>query len=215
MGDHTLLTAREIHGPYMQLLTNLQGDNGHEWLDALKRFNRKENPWLEPKWRMTDRVINFSVTSDGATGEVWIERLETKGFKLSEQAKHLLRSPRFKPTSGVTTVIAVLKGGSFPKSACHVTSINLKGSERGHAKPNPEVVCLIREMFTDKDLEEMGVLGIRVMHSPIKNANGTLCQLDLGREGSGCWVGADSYDPGGLLNNAYAFAFAATQSSSS
>ncbi|MEZ0209101.1 MAG: hypothetical protein ACAH17_02925 [Candidatus Paceibacterota bacterium] len=39
------LTAREIHGPYVQLLTNLQGEHGQEWLDALKRFNRKENPW--------------------------------------------------------------------------------------------------------------------------------------------------------------------------
>ncbi|MEK7567396.1 MAG: hypothetical protein AAB513_00540 [Patescibacteria group bacterium] len=29
----------------MQLLVNLQGDNGHMWLDALKKFNRKENPW--------------------------------------------------------------------------------------------------------------------------------------------------------------------------
>jgi hypothetical protein len=51
MGDHALLTAREIHGPFMQLLTNLQGSDGPEWLDALKRFNRRENPWpvLEAK----------------------------------------------------------------------------------------------------------------------------------------------------------------------
>lgn len=42
---HALLTAREIHGPYTQLLTNLQGENGNMWLEALKRFNRKENPW--------------------------------------------------------------------------------------------------------------------------------------------------------------------------
>lgn len=47
MKDHAQLTLREIHGPYMQLLTNLQGENGHEWLNALKRFNRKENPWLQ------------------------------------------------------------------------------------------------------------------------------------------------------------------------
>lgn len=39
------LTIRDIHDPYIQLLTNLQGDNGQEWLDALKKFNRKENPW--------------------------------------------------------------------------------------------------------------------------------------------------------------------------
>ena len=42
---HAPLTAREISGPYMQLWTNLQGDNGHEWLSNLKKFLRKENPW--------------------------------------------------------------------------------------------------------------------------------------------------------------------------
>jgi hypothetical protein len=42
---HAPLMAREISGPFMQLWTNLQGDNGHEVLSALKKFNRKENPW--------------------------------------------------------------------------------------------------------------------------------------------------------------------------
>lgn len=42
---HALLTAREIHGPYMQLFTNLQGENGRECLEALKKFNRRENPF--------------------------------------------------------------------------------------------------------------------------------------------------------------------------
>lgn len=49
MVKHAQLTARDIHGPYMQLLTNLQGDNGQEWLSALNRFLRKENPWEKPK----------------------------------------------------------------------------------------------------------------------------------------------------------------------
>lgn len=42
---HDQLTVREIRGPYMQLLTNLQGESGHEWLEALKVFNAKKNPW--------------------------------------------------------------------------------------------------------------------------------------------------------------------------
>jgi hypothetical protein len=52
------LTARDIHGPYMQLLTNLQGDNGQEWLDALKKFNRKENPW-----KTKDSIVIIDRTS--------------------------------------------------------------------------------------------------------------------------------------------------------
>lgn len=45
----TLLSAREIHGPYVQLLTNLQGENGKLWLSALNKFLRKENPWHDRK----------------------------------------------------------------------------------------------------------------------------------------------------------------------
>lgn len=48
-----LLTAREIHGPYIQLLTNLQGERGDEWLVALKKLNKRLDPWgprcLNPK----------------------------------------------------------------------------------------------------------------------------------------------------------------------
>ncbi len=49
MTHHAQLTARDIHGPYAQLLTNLVGNNGEEWLLALNRFLRKENPWEKPK----------------------------------------------------------------------------------------------------------------------------------------------------------------------
>lgn len=45
MEKHAQLTARDIHGPFMQLLTNLQGDDGQQWLNALNKFLRKENPW--------------------------------------------------------------------------------------------------------------------------------------------------------------------------
>lgn len=64
-------------------------------------------------WREEDNVIYFSVTCDGTTGEDWIKRLEGKGFHVGDYAKQVLRSPDFKPTSGVTTEVAVLKGVLF------------------------------------------------------------------------------------------------------
>lgn len=54
---HALLTARDIHGPYVQLLTNLQGENGREWLDALKKFLRKENPFPKSEENNMERLI--------------------------------------------------------------------------------------------------------------------------------------------------------------
>lgn len=62
MCQHAQLTAREISGPYSQLLVNLLGKDGGRWLTALNRFLRKENAWdgkpLFPIWR-TVRVGQF------------------------------------------------------------------------------------------------------------------------------------------------------------
>src|SRR3989344_110555 len=83
--------------------------------DGAIKFLQDKLTVSEPtrNWREQDGVIYFSVTSDGTTGPQWIERLEGKGFRLSDYAKSVLRSPDFKPTSGVTTEIAILKGMLF------------------------------------------------------------------------------------------------------
>jgi len=67
-------------------------------------------------WREQDGVIYFTVTSDDTTGEEWIIRLEKKGYRVSNYAKSILRSDGFKPTKGVVTEIAVLKGILFSDS---------------------------------------------------------------------------------------------------
>src|SRR3989338_5485130 len=75
---------------------------GHEM--AL-RFLRDELSISEParSWHEEDGVIYFSVTSDGTTGEEWIKRLESDGFRIGKHARQILRSLDFKPTNGVTT----------------------------------------------------------------------------------------------------------------
>jgi len=65
---HAQLTARDIHDPYLQLLTNLQGNEGPVWLDALKVFLRKENPW--PK-RASEYQTWKTVATGGRPAEVW------------------------------------------------------------------------------------------------------------------------------------------------
>lgn len=56
--QHAQLTVRDIHGPYMQLLVNLQGEDSQVWLDALKRFLRKENPWERQSLPPKNNVIS-------------------------------------------------------------------------------------------------------------------------------------------------------------
>lgn len=162
-------------------------------------------------WQEKDGVIYFSVTSDGATGPEWIERLEKKGFRIGDYAKSILCSPDFKPTSGVTTEIAVLKGMLFEDNDRTTEKIRAEADRRNLTKPNTEVACLIREMFTDEEIEAMGLWSIVAMHEPIKDSDGDPGLLGVGRYDDGRWLGARCGKPGCSWGRGGGFAFVAPQ----
>ncbi len=140
------------------------------------------------KWREENGVIYFSVTSDGTSGPDWITRLESKGFRVSDWAKSVLRSSDFKPTSGITTEIAVLKGMLFGDDDRVAKKIRAEAKKRGLTKPNAEAACLIREMFSDKELEAMGLRWIVVMHEPIDSGGDDPFLLHVDRGDGGRWL---------------------------
>ncbi|HBR71598.1 MAG TPA: hypothetical protein DEA27_02180, partial [Candidatus Moranbacteria bacterium] len=91
-------------------------------------------------WREQDGVIYFMLPStDGKTGSQWIERLEGKGFRLSKWAKDVLNSKDFKPTSGVISEIAVLKGMLWSDNQRTTRNIRAEADSRKLTKPNAEV----------------------------------------------------------------------------
>jgi hypothetical protein len=152
-------------------------------------------------------TIYLSVTSDGTTGPQWINRLKSKGFCLSNYTKRALRSPDFRPTSGVTTKIAILKGVCFEDNNRITKKIRAEADKRKLTTPNAEVSCLIRENFSDEDIEAMGLIWIVVMHEPIK-VNGDPNLLNANRYDGGCCLGAshDKSDSMWLRGNGFAFA---------
>ncbi len=111
---------------------NLQG------YDGVPIFGDKSS-----KWREEDGAIYFSVVSGGTTGENWIKRLPGTGFRVGYYAKKVLRSPDFKPTSGVTTEVAVLKGMLFEDNDRITNKIRAQADRRKLSKPNAELACLI------------------------------------------------------------------------
>jgi len=167
------------------------------------------------RWTEKDGIIYFSVTSDGTTGEQWITRLESKGFRVSDYAKSILRSKSFKPTSGVTSEIAVLKGELFSDNERITKNIRKDAKNRKFTTPNAEVACLIREKFTDKELEAMGLYWIVAMHEPIKDSGGDPTLLNASRLGDGSWLDARYAYPGSEWDRARGFAFVVSQVSGS
>jgi hypothetical protein len=130
-------------------------------------------------------VIRFRVTSDGTTGKGWIARLEKKGFHIGYHAKSVLRSPDFKNTKGVTYEIAVLKGSLFADADRTTDGVRAEAKRRGLTVPDAEVACLIREKFSDDDLEVMGFWWLVTMHELIGDSRNMPRLLSVDRDGSG------------------------------
>jgi hypothetical protein len=165
-------------------------------------------------WREEDGVIHLSVTSDGTTGPEWIKRLEKKGFRLSDWAKSVLKSKDFKPTKGVTTEIAILKGMLFEDKDRITSNIRDLATQRKLTTPNAEVACLIRENFSDEDIEAMGLICIVAMHEPIKDSAGVPLLLRAHRVVGGRWLRTYYSHPGLRWPRGDGFAFAVSQVSS-
>lgn len=181
------------------------------------RFLRGETSVVEPerKWLEHNGVIYLSVTSDGTTGPEWIARLEKKGFRVSDYAKSVLCSKDFKPTSGVTTEIAILKGMLFKDSNRVTKKIRTEAESRKLIKPNAEIACLIREKFSDEEIETMGLYWIVAMHEPIKDSVGDPGLLGVSRSGDGSWLSTDYGKPDGKWSRGYGFVFVVSQVSGS
>lgn len=184
--------------------------------DMALRFLRDELSVSEPirSWREEDGVIYFSVASDGTAGEDWITRLESIGFRMSGYAKQVLRSPDFKPTNGVITEVAVLKGILFEDNDRITKKIRAEADKRKLSKPNAELACLVREKFTDEDIEAMGLQWIVAMHEPIDDSTGDPALLGAFLDDAGRWL--DAYDdrPNYRCTRDGGFAFAVSQVSS-
>ena len=112
---------------------------------------------LDPasKWREENGVIYFSLTSDGTTGKEWIKRLEKKNFRLGDYSKKILLSNEFKPTSGVTTEIVVVKSLVFNK--LRTKKICNDEDRRNLVQPHSEVACMLREKFSNQEIEALSL----------------------------------------------------------
>ena len=181
--------------------------------DAALKFLRGELTVSEPtrSWREQDGVIYLSVTSDGTTGPEWIARLEKKGFRVGDYAKSVLCSKDFKPTSGVTTEIAILKGMLFEDSNRITKKIRTEAESRKLTKPNAEVACLIRENFSDEEIEAMGLWWIVAMHEPINDSDGDPLLLSVYRYDDGSWLNTYFGGPDNKWNRDNGFAFVVSQ----
>ncbi len=196
-------------------LMKIGQDAGMGTADGIRAFLAGELVVSKPARRWGEKeggnIICFSLTTNGLTGRQWIKRFEKLGIKLSDYAKSLLLSPDFKPTkAGVTIPIEVLKGQLFTDEDRTTTNIRASADKRGLTKPNAEIACLIRETFSDKEIEAMGLTWIITMHEPINDSDGDPLLLGARRYDDRPWLGACCVKPGDRWHRSRGFAFVAS-----
>lgn len=140
-------------------------------------------------WYQDTLLVKLSVTSDGTTGSQWVTRLMGKGIGVEDSTKALLLSTDFKPTSGVTTQIVVLRGRQFSDHDRRTSIIRTRASEMACSAPNAEAACLIRSLLCDADLDIMQLSYIVAMHEPIERSTDVPRLLSVMRGVRGPWLG--------------------------
>jgi hypothetical protein len=189
-------------------IVNKIEDGGLDYQLVINNLQALFEEKIGKKWRVEDDIIYFSVTSDGTTGEDWVNRLEGKGFRVGDYAEQVLRSLDFKPTSGVTTEVAVIKGILFQDNDRITKKIRAEASRRNFTKPNAELACLVREKFTDNDIKAMGLWLILSMHEPLSDAYGDPRLLNVNRDNDRGWLDAFCGRPNKKWLRGFGFAFA-------
>ncbi len=164
-------------------------------------------------WQERDGIVYFTVTSDGTTGEHWILRLEGNGFRVGDYAKQVLLHPEFNPTRNLTSDVAVLKGTVFDDNDRCTEKIRAEAARRKLSMPQAELACLLREKFTDEDIDEMGLSYIVAMHEPINDAGGIPRLLNADRSHGGRWLYAHGDRPDRTRDRDFGFAFVVPQAS--
>lgn len=204
----------EVRGLLSDLMEKLCGEDGTLWLEAFKKFLRKETCWPK-RWTEKDGVIYFTLTSNGKTGDEWITHFEGKKLSVGSYAQSVLRHKNFKPTKvGTVHNIAVLKGELFSDEDRITKNIRAEAKKWKMTDPHAEVACLIRDAFSDKEIEEMGLSWIITMHEPIPDSDGD--PRVLGSHGSGDYeLHAFNGDSDDCWFRGRGFAFSASQGTQS
>ena len=194
------LTAGQLNA----MVKKLGGEEG-----ALRFLRGDATVSVPPqRWLEKDGVIYFWVTSNGMSGKEWITYFEKKGVVLGYKAKEILSSADFTPTKDTPNKIAVLKSMLISGSRESGNSKSVYTSDflsfakfKKLLEPNIELACLIRDMFSDEEIEAMGLDKIAVGHKECQGISTLLCVSRRFGKGNSL----EGYVPSCLGTNGMAF----------
>ena len=189
----------EILGTLCDLLEKLGGKRRVMWWRRLKRFLRGENPFGVPK--------TFEVTTDGRSGEQLTVDIEAQGDRVGNVAKQLIHGKKFVATNGITYKLALIMADELEDDDRITSNIRAEAARRGYVDPPMELALYVREMFSDEDLEQIGLWALIIMHEVVTDSHGHLRLLGLYRYVGGRRLHAFDVSPDDEWDRDYGFLF--------
>jgi hypothetical protein len=153
-------------GTLIDLFKKLSGQNGEKEYQMLKKMLRGKLYDFGKGWREESNFIYFSVRSDGITAR---RRSKNADFSLDNRTEEILRLRGNELTKGVTYNMVILKGALFDDDKRTMKRALEIATLCNWTIPNIETVSLMREKFSDEDMEGMGLWRIFAAHEPFKN----------------------------------------------
>jgi hypothetical protein len=159
----------------------------------------------------------FKITGRNLTGEQEIARMKDKGFRVSGYANQILTSTdddsydkNHRLEDGEEYNIVLVPGCEIKKKR---TTANIQKYARsfGYEMLLAGAMPRIREVVSDKQMEQMGIWYVACLHTPIKDTDGDLDVLCAYRNDGGRWLNARWGYPGsywrddGAFEGAFAF----------
>lgn len=165
------LLLSDVQAAMGKLMVKFASPNGPIWLRRVNRFLDEEDLFGVPD--------TFGLTTDGRRGKQFITHLESGGYTVSRSARRVLQGDEFAVTKGLTYNLRLIRGNEFEGNERTNNNVIAMAGSRGWGKPPVEVPAYLREMFSDKDLEQTGLSELIIMHTPIAGSNGSSCRLGL------------------------------------
>ena len=192
-------------GPLKDLIDRLSGVEGEQWLDALKRFLRKENPWpapevVAPKPKPAPAVVVppalevwKTITVGGMSRDEFLAALEADGCRVGKWARDMMAQKAFTTETEPREVdlarmtIRELGFTSNPTTAQRDARIKEIG---GEILP-PSAGAHLRIGYADQPVGEY----LWMYMEPIVGSDGYSSVLEVGHADVGRWLLGADVDP--------------------
>lgn len=186
-------------GLLRDLLEKLSGEDGDEWMTALAKFLRKENPWPVKEWAVWKTVTVGTQPSVEALRTA----LKAVGHKIGDWANDILSkiTVATEPTAIELVMVTVAELG-FPDGAT-VAQIFERAVSLGLELLPAEVGPQLRLQYVDQSLDEWILIGME----PIADSYGGLEVFYVGRYDDGLWLFSSCADPGSKYDGDCRWAF--------